>query len=73
MQKRHWWAFKFQSDSINTYSEAAKQVATKKFKFQSDSINTEAGKKAVENVVIPLNSNLILLIQNQCLRKNTGI
>ena len=56
--------FKFQSDSINT-EITGHPISYKEnsFKFQSDSINTPfTFLPAV--LLIPLNSNLILLIRN---------
>ena len=41
-------AFKFQSDSINTFSFANNVGYTSHFKFQSDSINTETATKKAE-------------------------
>ena len=55
--------FKFQSDSINTWTEEEKPVYEDIFKFQSDSINTDI--QAIQlNAPFALNSNLILLILN---------
>ena len=56
--------FKFQSDSINTVTKTFGIDLQAFFKFQSDSINTEKCKEILSDVV-PLNSNLILLIPNQ--------
>ena len=54
-------AFKFQSDSINTWWTFQFVMFRKSFKFQSDSINTEKPQEG-ENAIQTLNSNLILLI-----------
>ena len=55
------WHFKFQSDSINTRSAALRYQDLHHFKFQSDSINT-LRKRAGQQFLTTLNSNLILLI-----------
>ena len=58
-------SFKFQSDSINTgFADGLYTDAGTSFKFQSDSINTGAGAEAKSSFVMPLNSNLILLIRD---------
>ena len=54
--------FKFQSDSINTMTEATIAGEEAHFKFQSDSINTE-GQFLHKPQKTSLNSNLILLIR----------
>ena len=58
--------FKFQSDSINTKSTIEKILCEKYFKFQSDSINTELSAVVLRKSFITLNSNLILLILEDC-------
>ena len=56
------YCFKFQSDSINTVKYLLIMPDAANFKFQSDSINTVYNHISYKQVM-PLNSNLILLIR----------